>query len=104
MTKSILDDRDNYIDVIPGTFSDKPMSPMIAKENLGLSVDTQPLIKELDVASAVDCLAEALRNDPKFAYTWQSNIAVAMMDEGVQHEVANRGAIRFLSRLMRDFK
>ena len=41
-------------------------------------------------------LADALRADPDYAWSWHCNIAVAAMDEGVSYAVANRAAARLM--------
>lgn len=58
---------------------------------------------EISVAAAVKVLAKALRRDKDFYFAYQSNIAMAFIDEGsaishpeVLSEVANKAAKRFL--------
>lgn len=47
-------------------------------------------------AQAVDHLSKAFHADHDYAWSWHCNVAVAAMDEGVPHAVANRGAARFM--------
>lgn len=59
---------------------------------------------------AVDKLRAELKADQQYYYAWQSNIAMAMMDElhrrgyrlPGEHEMANEAAKSFLSNLLRD--
>lgn len=48
-----------------------------------------------DIPKAMEILTEAMKDD-SYAIGWQANIAMAMVDSGVDHEVANIGAGRFM--------
>ena len=50
----------------------------------------------IDVESALDMLKRAMLKDADYAWSWHCAIAVSMLDEGVDHAVANRGAVRFM--------
>ena len=49
-----------------------------------------------DVSSAVKQVTDAMRNDLDYAWSWHCNIAMAAVDEGVDHMTANKLAARFL--------
>mgnify|MGYP003439950686 FL=1 len=51
---------------------------------------------EITAAQAVEALGRALRADPDYYYSWQSDIAVLLLYEGVTHERANASARDFL--------
>ena len=42
-------------------------------------------------------LSLEMKADPEYAYSWHCNVACAAMDEGVDHETANKIATRFMS-------
>ena len=48
------------------------------------------------VPGSMATVSKAIRNDPAYAWSWHCNIAVAAMDEGVDHMTANKLAARFL--------
>ena len=48
------------------------------------------------VPESMATVTNAIRNDPGYAWTWHCNIAMAAMDEGVNHMAANKLAARFL--------
>ena len=48
------------------------------------------------VPESMVTIIKAVRNDPAYAWSWHCNIAVAAMDEGVDHMTANKLAARFL--------
>lgn len=56
------------------------------------------------VGEAFAVLKQALQDDPEYAWSWQSNIAMAFYDElgpmvdpsALRHEVCNRAAARFM--------
>lgn len=48
------------------------------------------------VPEAVQCLADAMRRDPEFAWSWHCALSCAAMDEGLGHEAADRAASRFM--------
>ena len=52
--------------------------------------------KETQLSTAVDTLKSAIRNDPDYAWGWQSNIAMSFVDQGGSREAANRAAANFL--------
>lgn len=43
-----------------------------------------------------ESLRKLLQGDPDYAWSWQCNLAMSVVDEGVSHEVANRAAARFM--------
>lgn len=48
------------------------------------------------VPESMATVTNAIRNDPDYAWSWHCNIAMAAMDEGVNHMAANKLAARFL--------
>ena len=48
------------------------------------------------VPESVATVCNAIRNDPGYAWSWHCNIAMAAVDEGVNHMAANKLAARFL--------
>ena len=48
------------------------------------------------VPESMATVTNAIRNDPGYAWSWHCNIAMAAMDEGVNHMAANKLAARFL--------
>lgn len=46
--------------------------------------------------TAYELFAVTLRNDREYAWVWHCNIAMSAVDEGVEHETANRAAARFM--------
>ena len=48
------------------------------------------------VPESMATVSNAIRNDPAYAWSWHCNIAMAAMDEGVDHMAANKLAARFL--------
>ena len=48
------------------------------------------------VEEAMKTLRKAMQEDMGYAWTWHCNVAVAMQDEGVSHEISNKGAARFM--------
>ena len=48
------------------------------------------------VPESMATVSNAIRNDPGYAWSWHCNIAMAAMDEGVDHMTANKLAARFL--------
>lgn len=49
-------------------------------------------------AKAMASLSEAMLEDPSYAWSWHCNLACCAMDEGLDHESANRAAERFMAR------
>lgn len=47
-------------------------------------------------ASGMQHLKTAIQADPEYAHGWHCNLAVAMTDEGVDHDTAQRAADRFM--------
>lgn len=47
----------------------------------------------------VDELVKRFKEDPDLLYIWHASIAVAAQDVGVEYEVSQRAAARFLSCL-----
>lgn len=73
--------------------------------------------KEMEVADAVNALTLALKEDPDYWQSWQSNIAMAFLDElngtnpvyaqtfkDTLHSISNKAAERFLQNLTRNNK
>lgn len=53
-------------------------------------------------ASAPDAMRvvlDAMRSDPEYAWSWHCNIAMAFVDEGGDHAMANHAAARFMRSL-----
>ena len=48
------------------------------------------------VPESMATVSNAIRNDPSYAWSWHCNIAMAAVDEGVDHMAANKLAARFL--------
>ena len=48
------------------------------------------------VPESMATVTNAIRNDPGYAWSWHCNIAMAAVDEGVDHMTANKLAARFL--------
>ena len=48
------------------------------------------------VPESMATVTNAIRNDPGYAWSWHCNIAMAAVDEGVDHMAANKLAARFL--------
>ena len=55
-----------------------------------------PSIVTKHVPESMATVSKAIRNDPDYAWSWHCNIAMAAMDEGVDHLTANKLAARFL--------
>lgn len=51
---------------------------------------------EAGVATAMGEVRAALHADPEYAWSWHCNIAMASVDEGMEHAAANRAAARFM--------
>ena len=49
-----------------------------------------------DVAREMAIIKEHMHQDPDFAWGWHCNIAMASVDEGMDHDAANRAAARFM--------
>ena len=52
---------------------------------------------EQSYSTALWQIKKAIAQDPDYAWTWQSNLAVCYMDEGATHQQANLAAARFMS-------
>jgi hypothetical protein len=48
------------------------------------------------VIAAYDRLSQAMKDDPEYAWAWHCNVAMASVDEGLNHLAANRAAARFM--------
>jgi len=48
------------------------------------------------VARAMGEVRTAIQVDPEYAWSWHCNIAMASVDEGMEHGAANRAAARFM--------
>ena len=51
------------------------------------------------VPEAFDTITKALHADPGYAWGWHCNIAMSMVDEGLDHYLANKGAARFMHQV-----
>lgn len=95
-----------YLGEFMGEVADLPPDtlPLIPLEGIDPAVteayakfrQDNPLPVETEVSRAVGILTKALREDPGFAIAYHANIAMAMVDEGLDHAAANRGAGRFM--------
>lgn len=45
---------------------------------------------------AVEHLSKAFKDDPEYAWSWHCSLACCSMDEGLDHEHANKAAGRFM--------
>jgi hypothetical protein len=54
---------------------------------------------DLGITAAVDAVIAAMRADPGYAWTWHCNIAMAFVDEGGDHALADHAAARFMRLL-----
>ena len=57
---------------------------------------TRQKIEQISTASAFAVVKEAMQKDPEYAWSWHCNIAMASVDEGMDHERANKAAARFM--------
>lgn len=53
--------------------------------------------KTITTRDAFNVLKTALQMDNSYAWAWHCNIAMASVDEGMEHKAANRAAARFMS-------
>lgn len=60
---------------------------------------TTPKTGSIPLSSAVDIVCAGLRDDLDYAWSWHCNIAMAAVDAGCPHDVANEGAARFMEML-----
>lgn len=44
----------------------------------------------------MNALKAAIQDDPGYAWSWHCNVTCCAMDEGVEHDAANRIAARFM--------
>ena len=51
------------------------------------------------VPAAMRVVLDAMRSDPEYAWSWHCNIAMAFVDEGGDHALANHAAARFMRSL-----
>jgi len=57
---------------------------------------------EHDIAGAMSTLADALQADPSYAWSWQSNLAMAIVDElGVSRQAGNKAAARIMQHVFK---
>lgn len=52
-------------------------------------------------ADAIHTLEDAVRSDPQYAWSWQCNLAMSAVDEGVDPVTAHKIADRFMYLLFR---
>jgi len=50
----------------------------------------------MNTKQAFETLKQAIQNDHMYAWSWHCNIAMSFVDEGVDHETANKAASRFM--------
>jgi len=50
----------------------------------------------MEPVNPVEQLSEAFKNDAGYAWSWHCNLAMSMVDEGVDRVTANRAAARFM--------
>lgn len=53
----------------------------------------------LAVPEAMRVVTAAMRSDPEYAWSWHCNVAMAFVDEGGDHAMANHAAARFMRLL-----
>ncbi len=58
--------------------------------------DPDEYIRNENIPQAMKNLAEAIQNDPDYAWSWLCNIAVSAQDEGIEYSASNRSAARFM--------
>ena len=49
-----------------------------------------------EIKRAFDVLKEAMQADSEYAWSWHCNIAMASINEGMEHMAANQAAARFM--------
>ena len=54
---------------------------------------------EPSVPASMKIVTDAMRADPGYAWSWHCNIAMAFVDEGGEHAMANHAAARFMRLL-----
>lgn len=65
-----------------------------------ISEDSKSEVNEVtELSLAVGTLISAMHADFEYLWAWHCNIAMSMVDEGVDQLTANRGAARFLNIL-----
>lgn len=52
-----------------------------------------------DAATAMKSLSAAMKEDPEYAWGWQSNLAMMAVDAGASHGSANQRAADFMQRV-----
>jgi hypothetical protein len=57
-----------------------------------------PMPPRTDVQQALQVISKAMQEDPDFAWSWHSNIAMTAFDAGAPHAEANARAADFMSR------
>lgn len=60
---------------------------------------SQPEQERNALPKAMNVVIAAMQADPGYAWSWHCNIAMAYVDEGVNRDVANQGAARFMKLL-----
>ena len=55
----------------------------------------------MSVKEAMDVLRKAMSEDEGYAWLWHCNIAMASVDEGMDHKAANKAAARFMYNAFR---
>jgi hypothetical protein len=85
--------RSKYI--VAQAWCDKRTSNTVMDSNLA-EVFSEILDRETTTAKNMDRIAEAIQANPDYAWSWHCNIAMASVDEGMEHKAANRAAARFM--------
>lgn len=63
------------------------------------AADLKLLLDTAKMPGAVQTVIQAMRDDPDYAWSWHCNIAMAAVDSGVPHGIANHAAARFMRSL-----
>lgn len=50
----------------------------------------------IEVKIAMDTLRKAMREDSDYAHSWHCNLACVQQDCGVDYEISNKAAARFM--------
>lgn len=89
------------------TIKTEVLKKLINVDEVKTVLNMKPLSSEgkLTMANAMKVLSDQLREDQtpgSYCYSWQSNLACVIMDNSdVEHDQANKIAIKFLNLLMR---
>lgn len=70
---------------------------LLLRAAVAIDTATQPQPQALP--DAMRTVTDAMRADPEYAWGWHCNIAMAFVDEGGEHGMANHAAARFMRLL-----